>query len=55
MVFSDSTQLTLTCSKSTVETVDKGLTIKTIDVVLVFLLLNLNIFHTFLVLEYVQI
>ena len=55
MVFSDSTQLTLTCSKSKVETLDEGVTTKTIDVVLVFLLLNLNTFHTFLVLEYVQI
>ena len=51
------TQLTFTCSKSTVETLEKGVKYVQIntkntrttsfDIVLVFLLLTLNIFHSF--------
>ena len=42
-------QLTFACSKLTVETLEKGLkhVSDVNDVVLVFLLLTLNIFHTF--------
>ena len=40
------TQLTFTCSKLTIETLEKGV-IDVIDIVLVFLLLNLNMFRTF--------
>ena len=43
--------LTLICSQSTVETLEKGVkwgVNNVSDVVLVFLLLTLNIFHTFL-------
>ena len=39
-------QLTFICSKSTIETLRKEVKY-VIDVVLVFLLLTLNIFHTF--------
>ena len=43
------TQLTFTCSNSTVETLEKGVKYfdDVNDVVLVFSLLTLNIFHTF--------
>ena len=40
------TQLTFTCSKSAIETLEKDQH-DVIDFVLVFLLLTLNIFHTF--------
>ena len=47
-VWAITVQLTFICSKSTIETPEKvKLTIRTQDVVLVFLLLTLNIFHTF--------
>ena len=39
------TQLTITCSNSTIETLEKGVDVT--DVLLVILLLTLNIFHTF--------
>ena len=42
-VNSDKAKLTFTFSKSTIETLEKGVS----DVVLVFLLLTFNIFHTF--------
>ena len=39
--------LTFTCSKSTIETLKKGVKYDVTDVVRVFLLLTVNIFHTF--------
>ena len=42
IVFVHTTQLTFICSKSAIETLEKGVN----DVVLVFLLLTLNTFHT---------
>ena len=40
-------QLTFTCSKSRTEAVEKSVKYVRSDVVLVFLLLTLNMFHTF--------
>ena len=42
MILSGSTQLTVTCSKLTIETLEKG-----VEYVLVLLLLALNIFYPF--------
>ena len=44
-------QLTFTCSKSRTEVVEKSVKYVRSDVVLVFLLLTLNIFHTFFLLS----
>ena len=41
------TQLTFTCSKSTIETLAKEVKYDVIDAFLVFLLLTVNIFHFF--------
>ena len=46
LIYKSSTQLTYTCLKSTIETLEKGVKYVS-DVVLVILLLTLKIFHAF--------